>query len=48
VIIQTLIYQETVAFIKFLKSEIIRHLDDIDQAEDLIKFGEKKMKGGLE
>jgi ABC-type molybdate transport system substrate-binding protein len=40
VIINTLNPEEAKAFIKFLRSEIIRHGDDIKQAEELIKFVE--------
>ena len=40
VIISTLSTPEAKAFIKFLKSEIIRHEDDIRQAENLIKIVE--------
>ena len=36
VIIDTLNQDEASAFVKFLKSEIIRHEDDIKQARDLI------------
>ena len=36
VIIDTLSKEEASAFIKFLESEIIRHQDDIQQADDLI------------
>jgi len=36
VIIDTLTTDEAKAFVKFLKSEIIRHEDDINQARDLI------------
>ena len=36
VIIETLSRDEATAFIKFLKSEIIRHEEDIEQAEMLI------------
>ena len=38
VIIETLGISEAVAFIKFLQSEIIRHQDDIRQAEGLIEL----------
>ena len=36
VLISTLNQHEAKAFVKFLQSEIIRHKDDIQQAEDLI------------
>ena len=36
VIIDSLSRDEAVAFVKFLRSEIIRHEDDIQQARDLI------------
>lgn len=38
VIIDSLNYAEASAFIKFLQSEIIRHRDDMRQAEDLIEL----------
>jgi hypothetical protein len=41
VIITSLNKDEAKAFIKFLKSEIIRHMDDIHQAEDLIALVKK-------
>ena len=37
VIIESLTEPEASAFIKFLESEVIRHLDDIEQAEKLIE-----------
>ncbi len=42
VIIETLTAEEAKAFVKFLGSEIIRHYDDILQAEKLIKEVEKR------
>lgn len=44
VIVETLNREEARAFVKFLKSEILRHQVDIQQAEDLMihvcsKFG---------
>jgi len=36
VIIETMNQEEAKAFVKFLKSEIARHEDDITQARDLI------------
>ena len=47
VIIDSLEPNEAKAFVKFLESEIIRHRDDIIQAQELInqvilKFGEVK------
>ncbi len=41
VIIETLNQDEAKAFVKFLKSEIIRHKDDIQQAWDLIALVKK-------
>ena len=38
VIVDTLDESEARAFIKFLRSEILRHQDDIEHAEDLIKL----------
>jgi len=42
VIVDSLTYEESTAFIKFLKSEIIRHQVDIQQAKDLIRLVGKK------
>ena len=42
VIIDTMDKSEASSFVKFLKSEIIRHGDDIKQAYDLIKVVEEK------
>ena len=42
VIINTLTYDEAVAFTKFLASEIIRHYDDIEQAIRLIELVRKQ------
>ena len=42
VIIHTLSKEEAEAFIKFLQSEIIRHLDDIKQANSLIDYVKKE------
>ncbi len=41
VIIDTLTPTEAVAFIKFLKSEIIRHKEDIERANQLIEEVER-------
>lgn len=41
VIIESLNQDEARAFVKFLKSEIIRHKDDIQQAWDLIALVKK-------
>ena len=38
VIISTLNEAEAEAFVKFLRSEIIRHEDDIELAEELIRL----------
>lgn len=43
VIIETLTKEEASAFIKFLKSEVIRHEEDIMQALNLIKEVERKL-----
>jgi hypothetical protein len=43
VIINTLSKDEGTAFIKFLQSEIIRHLDDIQNAEELINTVKKEI-----
>ena len=43
VIIGTLNRDEAVAFIKFLKSEILRHGEDIRQAKELIKLVKEKI-----
>ncbi len=46
VIIDSLSRDEANAFIKFLQSEIVRHYDDIKQAEDLIALVNIKMMEG--
>ena len=43
VIIRSLSRIEAKAFIKFLESEIIRHEDDIRQAQKLIRFVEREI-----
>ena len=43
VIIGTLNQDEARAFVKFLESEIIRHQDDINQAESLIGYVKKEV-----
>uniref|UniRef100_A0A6M3JVD1 Uncharacterized protein n=1 Tax=viral metagenome TaxID=1070528 RepID=A0A6M3JVD1_9ZZZZ len=43
VIIKTLDTSEAKAFIKFLRSEIIRHEDDINQAKALIGYINKEI-----
>ena len=43
VIIGTLTKDEARAFVKFLESEIIRHQDDINQAESLIGYVKKEV-----
>jgi len=43
VIIGTLNKDEARAFVKFLESEIIRHQDDINQAESLIGYVKKEV-----
>jgi len=43
VIISSLSRIEAKAFIKFLESEIIRHEDDIRQAQELIRFVEREI-----
>jgi len=45
VIIDTLNEAESSAFVKFLKSEIIRHQDDIRQAQSLVELLECRFKG---
>ncbi len=45
VLIATLNHDEAEAFVKFLESEIIRHLDDIEQAEELIRIVKKDKLG---
>jgi len=42
VVINTLSKEEANAFVKFLASEIIRHCDDIEQAEKLIEVVKEK------
>jgi len=42
VIIGTMNKAEASAFVKFLKSEILRHHDDIKQARELIKLIESE------
>lgn len=37
VIIETMSNAESIAFVKFLQSECLRHQRDIDEAEELIK-----------
>ncbi len=44
VIIESLNVHEASAFVKFLKSEIIRHEDDILQARDLVIMVKLKLK----
>lgn len=44
VIIETLDEAEARAFVKFLSSEILRHKEDIAQAEALILFVEEELK----
>ncbi len=46
VIIDSLSRHEARAFVKFLKSEIIRHQDDISQAVELIRLVEGRGKNG--
>jgi hypothetical protein len=43
VIVSILSLEEASAFIKFLESEIIRHLDDINQAKALIGYVKKEI-----
>jgi len=46
VIVGTIDKPEAAAFIKLLRSEIIRHEDDINQAKSLIRYVYKKILGG--